>query len=821
MWTGLLERLERAVEPRYRVLRLLGFGGMAGVYLAEEPRLGRRVAIKVMAPGLMVDPAFVARFEQEARTIAQLEHPNIVTVFDVDDRDALHYFVMAYVPGRSLGQIQEEQPGRLPIPLIQHLFTQVASALAFAHRAGIVHRDIKPGNILIDERGNARVTDFGIAKVTDEPSVTRTGLLVGTPAYMSPEQCLSSSVAGASDQYSLAIVLYELLTGTPPFTGQTVGILHAHVHETPYPVRLVRRDCPPALASALDRMLSKKPEDRFATVSAAANAAGASALADDDPLRNELALHAALPDVIEVRGPISLTAGEAIRLEARVLDSEGRLLSTRTVRWAAHPKGLVTVDDEGIAYALAAGTVEVSAWCDGVGGTAMLQVTHGEQPVEVLAPRAQLQPGDQLELAARVRGGKTVEQLQWSTSDPRIAQVTGDGRVVAVSPGLVTITASTGEHFASTTLTVTRESLGGVAVASPPVKPTGARVPAAVTRPQTAQTPAAEVRPAAPAGRRSRRLAAIALGVIAVGAIAATMLLTGDPEIVDAGTAITSPDPTVTDADQPGVLPPPPDPGVAAADSLGGTPTTATGARPDTAPRSPAPTQPPPRPVAQPAQPLVPTPPRPGAIAIGSPLPAGATVTVTGPNGTQALTGRTIELPAGTYTVDIRATGFRSVRRQLEVRAGETETWSPTLVAIEPERPPVQQPPPVTAPPPAPVRDDAAAAAEVRTALTAFVEALQSRDMNALERRYPGTAGAWKRQWAPFFENTRDVRNLTTSLENVSRLDVDGDVARAAFTVLMSYQDFRNRRQDQRSQLQATFRRTDGGWTLTELSQVS
>ncbi|MGH7555235.1 MAG: protein kinase domain-containing protein, partial [Longimicrobiales bacterium] len=168
-WTGLLDRLSRAVEPRYRVLRLLGFGGMAGVYLAEEPRLGRRVAIKVMAPGLMADAAFVARFEQEARTIAQLEHPNIVGVFDVDDRDSLHYFVMAYVAGRSVGQVLEEQR-RLPIPLIEHLFVQVASALGFAHRAGIVHRDVKPANILIDERGNARVTDFGIAKVADEPS---------------------------------------------------------------------------------------------------------------------------------------------------------------------------------------------------------------------------------------------------------------------------------------------------------------------------------------------------------------------------------------------------------------------------------------------------------------------------------------------------------------------------------------------------------------------------------------------------------------------------------------------------------------------------
>ncbi|MBT8336366.1 MAG: protein kinase, partial [Gemmatimonadetes bacterium] len=188
-WERILERLRTVTAGRYDVQRLLGWGGMAGVYLAEELRLKRRVAIKVIAPGLLMDPSQIERFEQEARTTAQLNHPNIVTIFEVDEREDLHYFTMTYVPGRALSQVMAEAAASLPIDVVRAWVRQVSGALSYAHQRGVVHRDIKPGNILLDEHGNALVGDFGIAKVAEEPGLTRTGMLVGTPAYMSPEQC--------------------------------------------------------------------------------------------------------------------------------------------------------------------------------------------------------------------------------------------------------------------------------------------------------------------------------------------------------------------------------------------------------------------------------------------------------------------------------------------------------------------------------------------------------------------------------------------------------------------------------------------------------
>jgi serine/threonine-protein kinase len=199
-WEVIYDKLRSAVAPKYEVTGILGYGGMAGVYLADEPRLGRKVAIKVMSPGLMVDPQLVERFSQEARTIAQLNHPNIVTIYEVDERDGLHYFTMTYVAGRTLGQVMAGTEGALSIDVVRAWLYQIGDALAYAHHHGVIHRDVKPGNVLLDKRGNALVTDFGIAKVTDEPGLTRTGMLVGTPAYMSPEQCSSGKVEGASDQ---------------------------------------------------------------------------------------------------------------------------------------------------------------------------------------------------------------------------------------------------------------------------------------------------------------------------------------------------------------------------------------------------------------------------------------------------------------------------------------------------------------------------------------------------------------------------------------------------------------------------------------------
>jgi hypothetical protein len=176
------------------------------------------------------------------------------------------------------------------------------------------------------------------------------------------------------------------------------------------------------------------------------------------------------------------------------------------------------------------------------------------------------------------------------------------------------------------------------------------------------------------------------------------------------------------------------------------------------------------------------------------------------------VTGTMQALPPGSYTVQVRAPGYEPASRQVVIRAGETASWSPDLRAAEA--------PPVTAEPPPPVTDDAAAAEAVRGVIASFVQALASRDLDAIERTYPGAGGAWRRQWSPFFENTRDVRNLASRLVGVNSLTAEGDVARAAFTVELRYDDFRNRSEEPRFVFEATLRRSATGWTLTELRQV-
>ncbi|HET7600942.1 MAG TPA: serine/threonine-protein kinase, partial [Gemmatimonadales bacterium] len=280
-----LEALRSATLGYYDVIAELGRGGMATVYLAHEIALDRKVAIKVMSPQLALGDG-VERFKREARTAASLSHPNIIPIYAVQHTDRLLYFVMKYVEGRPLDTIIREL-GTLPIPMVQAILGQVASAFGYAHRHGVVHRDIKPGNILIDDEGWAVVTDFGIAKVSESEQLTTTGLAVGTPTYMSPEQVMAQPVTGASDQYSLGVVAYEMLVGKAPFHGGgTMAMMYAHVHQPPPPIE--RPDCPAELREAVMRMLAKVPDERWPSVEDAVSAIGAPPLNYDDPTRSQL-----------------------------------------------------------------------------------------------------------------------------------------------------------------------------------------------------------------------------------------------------------------------------------------------------------------------------------------------------------------------------------------------------------------------------------------------------------------------------------------------------------------------------------------------------
>ena len=262
----LLDRLTVAVGDHYIIESELGRGGMAAVYRALDARLNRRVAIKLLPPELAFNGSVRSRFMREAQMAAQLNHPNIVPIYTVDEREGLVYYVMALVEGDSVAAKLARQ-GPLPVEQVQTIIGDVADALDYAHRQGVVHRDIKPDNILIDRAtGRPMVTDFGIARAAaEEQRLTVTGMAVGTPAYMSPEQAMGErDVDGRSDIYSLGIVAYQMLAGETPFkASNTPAMLMKHVSEPPPPLRSKRSDVPHGLVVAIERALAKKPEDRW------------------------------------------------------------------------------------------------------------------------------------------------------------------------------------------------------------------------------------------------------------------------------------------------------------------------------------------------------------------------------------------------------------------------------------------------------------------------------------------------------------------------------------------------------------------------------
>ena len=284
----LLERLRKATLGTYDIHSELGRGGMATVYLAHEISLDRKVAIKVMSPAMLHGAGMVERFKREARTAAGLSHPNIIPIYAVHEIDGLLFCVIKLVEGTPLDSVMREL-GQLPVPMVHGILAQVGGALGYAHRHGVVHRDIKPGNILIDDEGWAVVTDFGIAKVTESEGLTSTGMAIGTPTYMSPEQATADGVTGASDQYSLGVVAYEMLTGRPPFTGTSMmALMYSHFHDDPPSIRLFRPDVPDQLCDAVMRMLRKDPAARWSSMEEAVAAAGARPLQHDDPSRSQL-----------------------------------------------------------------------------------------------------------------------------------------------------------------------------------------------------------------------------------------------------------------------------------------------------------------------------------------------------------------------------------------------------------------------------------------------------------------------------------------------------------------------------------------------------
>src|SRR5919109_5525332 len=241
------------ISERYRLDEKIGSGGMSSVYRAFDPTLERWVAIKLMHRDISNDPDQLERFRREARAVAQLNHPHVVTVIDAGEDDGAPYIVFEYVEGETLKE-RIRRLGRLEIPEAVAYAIEIGRGLAAAHAHRLVHRDVKPQNVLIDAEGRAKVTDFGIARELEQDGLTRTGRVLGTTDYVSPEQAMGSVVDARSDIYSLGVLLYEMLTGTPPFEAESlVGVAMKHVNEAIPDVQSKRPEVSSALAAVVER----------------------------------------------------------------------------------------------------------------------------------------------------------------------------------------------------------------------------------------------------------------------------------------------------------------------------------------------------------------------------------------------------------------------------------------------------------------------------------------------------------------------------------------------------------------------------------------
>jgi hypothetical protein len=480
-WEAVLTQLRAVTNGRFEIEKELGEGGMAAVYLAYEPALDRRVAIKVMSPALLMERGMVGRFKQEAVTIAALKHPNIVTVHGVEHHDQLHFFVLDFVERGSLDHVMRHY-GPLPVPVVRAWLAQIASALEYAHRRGVVHRDVKPANVLLDGEGNAIVTDFGIAKVAERVGFTMTGATVGTPSYMSPEQCLAQPVTGASDQYSLGIVAYAMLTGGPPFRGSTLEIMRAHTDVAPVPVTTLRPDCPPDLAHVVTRMLEKDAARRWPNLAEALAAYHGAPPGLHDPVCDLMAALARgerlsvaasadtpttpLPDL----APVSKrTRPLAMKLGLGVVGAAAAVgVLVMTLGRHAGPEPVPAPPRTAVAESVATAPPREDTVRSPGPAPAPAPPSAVLATVRVSPSGLSLSVGEtgQLRALPLDASGRSVSagRVEWSARDPAVASVTRDGQVTGRAAGTTQVTATISGKTASVLVTVSPEAVASVTV---------------------------------------------------------------------------------------------------------------------------------------------------------------------------------------------------------------------------------------------------------------------------------------------------------------------------------------------------------------------
>jgi serine/threonine-protein kinase len=451
--TELLTDLQEITIGEYEIRGVLGRGGMGLVYLAQDISLNKKVAIKVLPPSAVQGEVSVERFRREARIAASLRHRNITSVFALRETTRLMFFVMEYVEGRTIDAILSDEQ-RLPSNLATTVLWDVASALSYAHQRDVVHRDLKPGNIMVDVEGMAMVMDFGLAKASRAEGLTASGFALGTPRYMSPDQW-SGKATAQSDQYALGCVAYELIAGRAPFVGETVEeLMRQHIYDTPQQLRELCA-CPPALAASVMRMLDKDPNRRWPSVDEAVAAMRLSPISPHDPARGRLASLAA--------------RGHTIR--ALPVTPKSPIPPTRIpTRRKGAPKRPPRLSRGWIA--LAAVVVGV-----GVGGYALVSGSKDViEPIAIEGAPTTMAVGETVRLAVRRRtttGGTVPADVVWSINDSSVGFVTSDGMFAATSTGLAALTASRGDETASVQIAVRPRAARVVALE---VNPRGLRL---------------------------------------------------------------------------------------------------------------------------------------------------------------------------------------------------------------------------------------------------------------------------------------------------------------------------------------------------------